>query len=98
MFGDGEDVLVAAAAHVHHQQMIARQAGRDLGDMRQSVRRLQRRDDTLKPAAQLEGVERLTVGDRDVFDAAEIVEPGMLRADAGIVETGRDRLRVDYLT
>src|SRR5256885_6968582 len=50
---DSEDVLVAAAAHVHHEQMMARQGRGDLGDMRQRVRRLQRRDDALLPAAQL---------------------------------------------
>src|ERR1700692_2054131 len=42
---DGEDVLVAAAAHVHDDEMIARQGRRDLGDMSQRVRRFERRDD-----------------------------------------------------
>src|SRR6266576_3276689 len=78
MVGDGEDVLVAAAAHVHHQQVVARQGRRDLGDMREGMRRLQRRDDALLPAAQLKRLKRLAVGDRDVFDATEIVKPGML--------------------
>src|SRR6202023_4149425 len=50
--GDGEDVLVAAAAHIHDHQMIARQLGRDLRDMGQRMRRLEGRDNTLLPAAQ----------------------------------------------
>ena len=92
--GDGEDVLVAAAAEIEHEQMVARQSRRDLRDMGQSMRRLERRDDALHARAELEGLERLVVVDRDVLDAAEIVEPGMLRPDAGIVEPGRDRMRV----
>src|SRR5438445_13644679 len=60
MVGDGEDVLVAAAAHVHHHQMVAREIRRDLGDMGEGVRRLQRRNDPLLPAAQLKRVESLT--------------------------------------
>ena len=30
----------------------------------------------------------------DVFDAAELVQPGMLGADAGVVEAGGDRVRL----
>src|SRR5580704_7782957 len=82
MVGDGEDVLVAAAAHVHHHQVIARQGRGDLGDMGQGMRRLQCRDDALLSAAQLKRLERFMVGDRDIFDAAEIVQPGVLGADA----------------
>src|SRR5215472_9092768 len=29
MVGDGKDILIAAAAHVHDEEMIARQVGRD---------------------------------------------------------------------
>ena len=43
-------------------------------------------------AAELEGVERLLVGRRDVVDAADLVQPGVLGADAGIVEAGGDRV------
>jgi hypothetical protein len=57
-------------------------------------RAFQRRDDALSLAAELEGLQRLVVGDRDVFDAADVVQPGMLRPDAGIVEAGRDRVRL----
>ena len=65
--------------------------------MGQRMRRFQRRDDAFEPRAELEGVERLVVGDRDILDALLLVEPGMLGADAGIVEPGRDRMRVDDL-
>ena len=75
MVGYGENVFVAAAAHVHHDKMVARQGRGDLGDMGERVRRFECRDDPFLPAAQLEGVERLAVGDRNVLDAAEVVQP-----------------------
>src|SRR3546814_17537221 len=54
----------------------------------------ERGDDAFGPAAELEGVERLLVGDGDIFDAAALVEPAMFGADAGIIEPGRDRMRL----
>src|ERR1700676_2161831 len=39
MVGDGEDVLVAAAAHVHHHEVVARQGWGDLGDVSERMRR-----------------------------------------------------------
>ena len=74
--------------------MVARQVGRDLCDMRQGVRRLQGRDDALLAAAQLKGVQCLAVGDRDISDAVEVVQPSVLRPDAGIIKPGRNRMRV----
>jgi hypothetical protein len=46
---------------------------------------------------QLEGLERLLVGRRHVGDAAGVLQPRMLRPDAGIVEAGRDRMAFDDL-
>src|SRR3546814_12164658 len=57
----------------------------------------ERGDDAFGPAAELEGVERLLVGDGDIFDAAALVEPAMFGADAGIIEPGRDRMRLGDL-
>ena len=77
MVGDGEDALVAAAAHIHDEEVVAWQVGRDLCDICQRMRGLQGGDDTLLAAAQLKGVQCLAVGDRDVLDAVEIVQPGV---------------------
>src|SRR5882724_4492711 len=85
MVGDGEDVLVAAAAHVHHDQVVGRQARRDLGDMGECVGGFERRDDALEPARQLKRLERLVIADRDVLDAPDVVQPGMLGTDAGVI-------------
>src|SRR5215472_17636392 len=92
--GDGKDVLVATAAHIHHNDVVARQGWRNLGDMGQRVGRLKRRDDAFEAARQLKCFERLAVSDRDVLDTPDVVQPGVLRAYAGIIETGGDRVRV----
>ena len=59
--------------------------------------RLERRDDAFGAAQAMERGERLVVGDADVLGAADVLEVGVLGADAGIVEAGRDRVRLDDL-
>ena len=56
--------------------------------------RLQRRDDAFDAGEKLERLQRFGVHDRHVFDAARLVQPGMLRPDARIVQSGRDRVAV----
>jgi hypothetical protein len=57
----------------------------------------QRRDDALGAAQVVEGGQRLVVGDADVLGAADVLQPGVLGADAGVVQAGRDRMRLDDL-
>ena len=59
--------------------------------------RLQRRDDAFQAAALLERLHGFVVGDRHVLDAADLVQPGVLGADAGVVEAGGDRVGVGDL-
>src|SRR6266550_5750206 len=92
--GYGRHVLVATPGQVDQQQRFARQRRRELRGMRERVARFERRDDTLDAAALVECRERLVVGDRDVFGAAAVLEPGMLRTDSGIIQTGRDGMRL----
>ena len=61
------------------------------------MRCLERGEDPLTPGHQIEGVERLGIGDARVFDALRVVPPGMLGADAGIVEPRRHRMDVGRL-
>src|SRR5229473_7940469 len=56
------------------------------------MRRLQRRDDALKLAAKLKRRDSLGVGRREESHPAHVAEPGMFRADAGIIEAGGDRM------
>ena len=98
MVGDREDILVAAAAHIHHDQMIARPGWRDFGDMCQRMGGFECRNDAFEPARQLKCCERLRVGDSYVFDAPDVVQPGMLRSDPRIIETSRNRMGVANLS
>jgi len=91
MFGDGKDVLVAAPTHVHADDVIARQARRDLHHMGERMGRFERGDDVLGRTRQLERLERFLVGDRHILRAADFVQPCMLRPDTGLIETGGDR-------
>ena len=57
----------------------------------------QRRDDALGAAQVVEGGQRLGVGDADVLGAADVLQPGMLGADAGVVQAGADAVRLGDL-
>jgi hypothetical protein len=70
MAGDDKDVSVAAPAHVHHFDNVARLLGRDLHHMGQGVGRVLRRDDAFLMAGHL---ERLDVGDGHNFEATLVV-------------------------
>ena len=94
---DREHVLVAAAAQIHDDDLVRCQRRRQLDHLADGVAGLERRQDALEPAAEREGVQRLVVGDRLDLDPADVLEPGLLRPDARIVEPGRDRVRLDHL-
>jgi hypothetical protein len=57
----------------------------------------QRRDDALGAAQVVEGLQRLVVGDAHVFGAADVLQPGVLGADAGVVQAGADAVRLGDL-
>ena len=56
----------------------------------QRMRRLQRRNDALGAAQQLEGREGLVVRGVHVVDATHIPQEGVLRANPGIVQARSD--------
>jgi len=45
----------------------------------------------------VEGFERLSVSDRLIFGAANVLQPGVFRADARVIEAGRNRMCLDDL-
>ena len=57
------------------------------------MRALQRRDDALQAAEQLDRLQRLAIGGVGVFGAAQVAQPGVFGADAGIVQPGADAVR-----
>ena len=59
--------------------------------------RLQRRDDAFEFGADLEHFQRFGIGGRDIFGALHVVQEGVFRADAGIVEACGDGVGVDDL-
>jgi hypothetical protein len=81
-------VLVAAAGEIDDDRLVLAHCRRDLHGVGHGVCGFQRRDDALGLGAELEGGQRLIVPDRNIFDAAGVAQPGMLGADAGIVEAG----------
>src|SRR5680860_638733 len=74
--------------------MILRLLRRDVEHTRERVRRLQRRDDALESAAELERSHRLIVRRRQKFDTAHVVEPGVLGPDTRIIKSRRNRMRL----
>ena len=88
--GHGEDVLIATPAHIHADDMIAGKLTRDLGDMGQGVRGLQRRDDALGLTAELKRIQSLGIGARNILRPTDIVEPSMLGPDPGIIQASRN--------
>ena len=88
-------VLVAAAGQADQQQRVLRQRRRAPDRLGDRVARLQRRDYPLVAAERVERRHRLRVVDRHVLGAPGVVEVAVLRSDAGVVEPGRDRIRVD---
>ena len=82
--------------HADHQ-MVPGQARAVADDVGQGVGRLQRRYDALQLGAQLESGQGFPIGGRDVVDTPLVVKPGMLRADARVIEAGGDRMSLGNL-
>src|SRR5258708_8398247 len=91
---DGVHVLVAAAREVHEEDAVLGDRRGELHRIGERVARLERRYDPLEAAERVEGGERLVVGDGHVLRAPHVLEPRMLRAHAGVVEAGGDRVRL----
>ena len=61
------------------------------------MRRLERRDDPLGAREPLEGVERFRVRARQILRPSGVAQERVLRTDARIVESGRDRVGIGDL-
>src|SRR5262245_1222794 len=92
--GNGKDILVASAAHVHDQEVILRQLAGDAGHMGQRMGRFQRGDDALDARAELERRQRLVIRGRYILHAFQVMEPGALRPDARIVQARGNRMGI----
>ena len=88
MFGDGEDVLVAAPAEIHDEDLVLVHRLTDIAQPRDGVGWLKCRDNPLKPGAELEALKGFLVRTGQILSPARVAQKGVFRADSGIVETG----------
>ena len=98
MARNGKDVFVAATTHVHHDDMVIGQSGREFHNVSQRVRRFQSMDDAFSSARELECFERFFVGDRHIFCATDVMQPRVFWPDARIVQASGDRETFEDLT
>ena len=73
------------------------QLGVEVESARHGMRRLERRDDSLRLADAMERGQRIVVGRGQVLGPPAVAEERVLRADARIVEPGRDRVGIEDL-
>src|SRR5690606_27006085 len=97
MLGHRENIFVAPSTHVHDQKITLRQCWGKLANPCERMGWLQRRYDPLEPGAELESFQCLLVRHRDVGDTTRLLEPGVLRPDAGIVEASGDGVTLEDL-
>ena len=90
-------ILVTPPGEIDQQDFVFRQGRRELGSIGDGMARFERRDNPLQTAKIVESLQSFGIGDGDVFGAPRILEPGVFRADAGIIEAGRNRVRLDDL-
>src|SRR5262249_32613827 len=83
-----------AARHVDDDGLVRAETRRQLAQRRDRVRALERRDDALGAAEQLERRQRVTVGHADVARTSGVLEPRVLGAHARIIQPGADRVRL----
>ena len=97
MVHHGLHVFVATARKVEHHQVIFRQVRCAFEHFGQGVCAFQCRNNPFQAAAFVERLEGFVVGHRGVLDAADIMQPGVFRADARVVEAGGNRVGVNDL-
>src|ERR1019366_2307324 len=65
---------------------------REVQNLGQRMRRLERRNYSFQFGAKLKGVERLGIARGEISNPPGFLQPGVFGADAWIVEPGRDRM------
>ena len=88
VLGSRVHVLVAASGEVDQQQGVRAELAADLDGAGEGVGGLERGDDPLGAAEQLERLHGLLVGGVAVLGPAGVAQVGVLGADARVVQTG----------
>src|SRR6266404_1266308 len=95
---DELDVFIAPTGQIHNDRLVPWQLARETNRGHNCMRRFERRNDSLQFGAKLESFESFGITRSDVFGAPIVVEKRVLRADRGVIEAGRDRMRRCDLT
>src|SRR4029077_10868894 len=84
-------VLVTAPGDIDDEQ-FPMGGGRALQNLGHGMRGFKRRNDALGADQLMSGRQRFGVGGRSVFGAMTVVQPGVLRTDGGVIQTGRNQI------
>src|SRR5579863_582556 len=92
IFAVNVGVLVTAPGDIDHEELSLRR-GSALQNLGYGMGRFKRRNDAFR-AGQLPGCrQRFRIRGRSVFGAVTVMQPGVLGADGGVIQTGRNRVR-----
>ena len=86
--GNSRHILIPPAREADDDALILSHPGHDFSGLRDGMGALYGTDDSLGAGQIFKGGDCLLVSHRHILRAAGIVEPGVLRAYAGIVEAG----------
>src|SRR5690606_36999152 len=92
------DILVTASREVDDDRAARAQLTAEADRSSKSVRGLDRWQDPLGAAEKTECLHRLRIGDRPVLGTADVSEERVLGAGAGVIKSGRERVRGPGLT
>jgi hypothetical protein len=81
-------VLVASAAHAQEHRVVSLPPAALIRYPGYRVRRLERWDDPLQAAQQLESPQRFVIGNGDIRGSSGCLQMRVLRPDPGVIEAG----------
>src|ERR671918_1821689 len=90
---DRTHVLIASAGEVDNDRTMSRQTGCEPRHCSNSMSAFQCRDDPFNFRQKLDRVNRFAIGCRDKLDSAPVAQIAEFRADAGVVQSRRHRMR-----
>ena len=90
---NGVNIFITPARQIDDDPLIGPQRRCQLGRVGQGVAAFQRRDDALSASQRVKPRQRFLVVDGDIVDPTDILEPGMFRPHAGIIQSRRNGMR-----
>src|SRR5580704_16717918 len=86
-------ILIATSGKIQDYEFVFFHAWRAANQFRQGVRRFQRGNYSFLARERACGFDGFRIAHRAIFRAAQFGEPGVLRADAGIIQASRNGMR-----